>query len=171
MPGPLPERNRRRRNQPAIPTTNLPAGGRTGAVPRPPKWVKLGTAGTAWWRWAWHTPQACGWVEDGVADVVARRASLEDDLAALHTVESLDALEAMNTENLRDLVRRLAAILTGSLGIKRAMFEIDGKLGFTPKGFADLRWTIVGESERGVSPEPDEVTQRREDRRARLSAS
>ena len=86
MPGPLPNPNRRRRNALTIPTTKLPASGRPGAVPKPPAWVQLGDAGRGWWRWAWKTPQASGWgTKAGQEVVVARRASLEDDLAALET--------------------------------------------------------------------------------------
>lgn len=174
MPGPLPSPTRRRRNAPTIPTTNLPVGGRTGSVPRPPKWVALGPAGTAWWKWAWHTPQAAAW-NSGHVDCVAKRATLEDDLAAVSEVRSLDALDLLAEEDeraIRFLIGTLAGLATGRLAIKRDMRELDKVLGLTPKGMADLRWTIVADPEPDSErPPTDEVTQRRDDRRARISAS
>src|SRR5690242_9693862 len=81
MPGPLPDPNSIRRNAPTIPTTDLPASGRTTPVPDVPSWIPLGGAGQAWWDWAWKTPQACGW-STGNLVTVAHRASLEDTLSA-----------------------------------------------------------------------------------------
>jgi hypothetical protein len=145
MPGPLPAENKRRRNAPAVPTTKLPVGGRTGTVPRPPSWVKLDKCGKAWWRWAWTTPQACAWAP-GHEVMIARRASLEDDLAAIGTVHSLDALDGLDPEDataFKGLIQRLAALATGRLAICREMRELDDRLGLTPKGLAALRWTVV----------------------------
>ncbi|RDG37952.1 hypothetical protein [Streptomyces corynorhini] len=148
MPGPLPSEDRRRRNAPTIPTTKLPVSGRTEPAPRVPAWVKLGKAGRAWWKWAWATPQACAWAP-GHESMLARRAALEDDLAALATVDSLDATELLSAldddefRTVRDLVGRLAALATGRLAIFREMRELDDRLGLTPKGMAALRWTIV----------------------------
>lgn len=147
MPGPIPNPQRRRRNAPAIPTTNLPITGRKGRPPRLPRWLELGNAGTAWWRWAWKTPQACGW-GPGHEVVVARRASLEDDLAAIARVEGLDAIEVLAAEEMADvraMVTRLAALATGRLAICREARELDDRLGLTPKGLAALRWTIVAD--------------------------
>ena len=112
MPGPLPDPNARRRNAPTIPTTNLPASGRHGPVPKVPKWVELGAAGKGWWAWAWKTPQAAGW-SDGNIPMVAQRASLEDDLASLAEVEGLDFADVDptgNTAELRRTVQRVAAL-------------------------------------------------------------
>jgi hypothetical protein len=78
--GPLPQSEKARRNAPTIPTTKLPAGGRKGRAPTCP--YSLEKAGKAWWKWAWRQPQAAGW-DDGALYSIARRASLEDDLAAL----------------------------------------------------------------------------------------
>jgi hypothetical protein len=81
--------------------------------------------------------------------MVARRASLEDDLAALATVEGLDAVELLQAldpdafSTVRDLVGRLAALASGRLAVAREMRELDDRLGLTPKGMAALRWTVV----------------------------
>lgn len=147
MPGPLPEPNRRRRNAPTIPTTALPVSGRKGRPPNPPAWVELGEAGWAWWRWAWGTPQACAW-GPGQEVAVARRASLEDDLAAVATVGSLDLLDVLDAARqaeVRTIVTRLAAVATGRLAICREARELDDRLGLTPKGLAALRWTVVAD--------------------------
>lgn len=75
MPGPLPDPNRIRKQPGAIPTTTLPAEGRTAPPPACP--YDLDLPGQRWWEWAWHTPQACAW-DDGSLYAVARRAQLED---------------------------------------------------------------------------------------------
>ena len=173
MPGPLPETHRRRRNAPTIPTTSLPAGGRTGPIPKPPKWTRLGASGSAWWRWAWRTPQAAGWAS-GHQSFVARRASLEDDLAAIDHIDSLDALDLLRAEDAQAfklLIGRLSALVTGRLAIVREMREIDDRLGLTPKGMAVLRWEVVNVAAPPAADAADEVTERRDARRARLSAS
>lgn len=173
MPGPLPSPNRRRRNAPTIPTTNLPAGGREGRAPRVPSWTPLGKAGRAWWRWAWSTPQACGWAA-GHEAVVARRAALEDSLAAISEVHSLDALDilsAADAKEIRHLIGHLASLATGRLAICREMRELDDRLGLTPKGMAALRWTIVddrGASSASATPQPG-VADMRAARRKRLT--
>lgn len=173
-PGPLPSPTKRRRNAPTIPTTSLPAGGRTGPVPRPPKWIRLSECGTAWWRWAWHTPQAAGWSTGaGFESLIARRASLEDDLAAIDQVESLDGealLTAEDARAFRVLVERLVGMVTGRLAIYREMRELDDRLGLSPKGMAALRWEIVNVAA-PAEEAGDEVTKKRQDRRARLNAS
>src|SRR4051812_30418000 len=97
MPGPVPQPTRRRTNAPTIPTTNLPPAGRSGPVPKLPAWVTLEAAGSAWWAWAWKSPQAAAW-NKGHEPVVARRAALEDDLATVGEVEGLDCLTAMDHE-------------------------------------------------------------------------
>lgn len=139
MRGPLPSEKKRRRNAPTIPTTSLPAGGRDGVVPEPPEWVSLGRAGRAWWDWAWRTPQAAAWSEVAHLDVVARRASLEDDLQA---IESED-LSGVSEEDLRQLVQRLKALVTGKVSLLGKVTELDDRLGLSPKSMAQLRWTIV----------------------------
>jgi hypothetical protein len=149
MPGPLPSPTRRRRNAPTIPTTELPASGRKGPIPKPPSWVELGKEGMAWWRWAWRTPESAAW-SPGQLAVVARRASLEDDLAATEAVEGLDLLDVLELESLADvrkLVQRLASLVTGRLQIQRAMLDIDDRLGLTTKGSAALRFKIVADEE------------------------
>lgn len=158
MPGPLPKAagQRRRRNAPTIPTSKLPAGGRVGAAPRSP--YPLAKAGAAWWKWAWHTPQAAAW-SAGDLYVVARRASFEDDLEALRTIEGLDLVDVLDDSGrvVRAAVQRVAALATGKLQITKEMREIDDRLGLTPKSMAALRWEIA----------PDEVKEARESRTAK----
>ncbi len=143
--GPLPNPQRRRRNAPTIPTTNLPAGGRKGAPPECP--LEIADAGARWWAWAWATPQAAAW-DDGQLYVIARRAQLEDDVATLDTVEGLDldlVLDAEELVDVRFVVKRLAALVTGRATILREQRELDDRLGLTPKATAALRWRIVAE--------------------------
>lgn len=144
MPGPLPDENARRRNAPTIPTTRLPIGGRKTPPPKLPPGATLGKVGTAWWRWAWRTPQACAWAP-GHEVVVARRAALEDDLAALAEVDGLDFDGLIGEEwaDVRRAVQRVASLATGRLQICKEMRELDDRLGLTPKAMAALRWAIV----------------------------
>lgn len=177
MPGPLPEKTARRRNAPTIPTTDLPAGGRPGRPPRLPKDVALGPKASAWWRWAWKTPQAAAW-STGDLHVVARRAQLEDDRSILEA-GGLEDLGPMPTDPddwlqyLRDLdaiFRRLQALARGSLSIAKEMRELDDRLGLTPKAREGLRWKVVPDQPADDSAEDDEITRRREERKARLAA-
>ncbi len=115
--GPLPTGTAIRRNKPTIPTTNLPAAGRTEPVPDPPALYELGAKALDWWGWAWRLPQACGW-SDGDLFVVARRALLEDDLTQVDPGQA-------------------------RLQIMREMRELDDRLGLTAKGLAALRWKII----------------------------
>ena len=146
MPGPLPQPTRRRRNAPTIPTTMLPAAGRTDPAPRLPGYVKLGKAGRAWWKWAWSTPQAAAWAL-GHEGVVARRASLEDDLDALARVDGFDFDGLIDDPDaaltVKMIVQRLAGLAAGRLSLVREMRELDDRLGLTPKAMAALRWTIA----------------------------
>lgn len=146
MPGPLPQATRRRRNAPTIPTTVLPAGGFEGPAPRVPPGVRLGKPARAWWRWAWQTPQAAAWAL-GHESVVARRASLEDDLDALARVDGID-FEGLIADpdaavQVKVIVGRLASLASGRLAIVREMRELDDRLGLTPKAMAALRWSIA----------------------------
>ena len=146
MSGPLPDPNRRRRNASTIPATDLPASGRRGRAPRPPRWVTLADAGRAWWSWAWHTPQAAAWDGGGFEPLVARRAALEDDLAAVGQVRGLDLDDVAATESerqLRAVIAKVAGLASHRLAILREMRELDDRLGLTPKGLAALRWRIV----------------------------
>ena len=148
MPGPLPNAQRRRTNAPVIPTTTLPPGGRPGKTPPVPEWVELDTAGMAWWSWVWRTPQAAAWAA-GMEAVVARRASLEDDAAALARVDGSDLDELLEAEKLADvkrLIGRLAALAGGRTTLLREMRELDDRLGLSPKAMAALRWSIAEEA-------------------------
>lgn len=157
--GPLPNPQRRRTNAPTIPTIALPATGRTGTAPRPPKAYSLNKAGAAWWKWAWHTPQSAAW---GPGDLytAARRASLEDDLAALSAVQGLDAVEALDAldadtgQEFRRLIQRLAALATGRIGVMKEIRELDDRLGLTPKAMAQLRWSVEAEPEKPAEDRP-----------------
>lgn len=152
-----------------IPTTLLPSGGRQGPAPKPPAWITLGKAGLGWWRWAWKTPQAAAW-DPGALVVLAHRASLEDDLDALEQVKGLDVLAALSADaegDLAKLLRRLSSLATGRVSILKECRELDGRLGLTPRGFADLRWKIVAEE---PEPETAEAVADLDDRRRRLGA-
>lgn len=178
MPGPLPDPNRRRRNTPTIPSTTLSASGPSTPPPDVPKWVTLQKAGSKWWKWAWRTPQACGWGTNvGFESMVARRAMLEDSLYALEQAntdvvdmsELLDLLE--QGESIRWLFQRLVAMTTGHLAIMKEMRELDDRLGLTPKGLAALRWVIVEDTsaeeeataaaEEAAQEDADELAERR----------
>lgn len=155
MSGPLPNATRRRRNEPTIPTTNLPASGRKGRAPKPPRVAALGPAGKAWWRWAWATPQAAAW-DSGAAHAAANRAALEDKLAALDDFDHLNLAEFLGIDD-SDMVRQLSFIIGqlkgmagGSVTVMREMRELDKRLGLDPKALAELRWTIV--AEQGADP-------------------
>lgn len=163
MAGPLPTPNPRRRNAPTIPTTNLPVSGRSAPAPKVPSWVTLGRAGKAWWRWAWSIPQACAW-SDGDVSTVARRAMLEDDLAALDEVEGLDLIEVAEASDLssaKAIVRSIASLATGRLQMMKHMADLDDRLGLSPKAMAALRWKIVDDSEPEVVSKPDGSNVRR----------
>ncbi|WP_432159074.1 hypothetical protein [Streptomyces sp. bgisy153] len=175
MPGPLPAENKRRRNAPVVPTTKLPVGGRTAPTPRPPTWARLGKVGRAWWKWAWSTPQACAWAP-GHEAMIARRASLEDDLAAIGTVNSLELSDLLDADaagatELKGLLQRLASLASGRLAICREMRELDDRLGLTPKGMAALRWTVVddGSAQTDTAAAPPEGVADLTSRRRRLT--
>lgn len=171
MPGPLPSPDRRRRNAPTIPTTNLPAAGRSGPPPKVPAWVDLGRVGKAWWRWAWSTPHAAAW-SDGDLALVARRAELEDDAALTARVDSLDVLDihGADVDEVRRLIRSLAGQVSGKMALFREMREIDDRLGLSPKGMAALRWKIVADEASVVAPEAASGVSSLDDRRRRLAA-
>lgn len=141
MPGPLPkpQAQRRNRTKPRIPSSSLPASGCKDPTPEPPQWVALGRAGRAWWEWAWHTPQAAGWSPEAHLDVVAHRAALQDDIAA---IESED-FAGLDEEALRDLVQVLKGLVTGKSTVLTRMKDFDDRLGLSPMSMAKLRWTIV----------------------------
>lgn len=174
MPGPLPDPNARRRNAPTIPTTTLPAEGYDGPTPVVPASYDLGAAGQAWWSWAWRLPQAAGW-SSGDLFALARRASIEDDLVALEAGD-FDLAELLGMDDDGDrvravevIIRKLKAMAGGKVSLMREARELDNRFGLTPKGLADLRWTIKATE---AAPEPDvgqedEVGKRRKERRER----
>lgn len=124
MPGPPPKPagQRRRKNQPTIPTTELPVDGRDGPAPDPP--YELGMAGRAWWDWAWALPQACAWTA-GDLYALARRAAMEDPKTMV--VGKGDDRMAIEIEG----------------GTANEKLQLDDRFGLTTKGMISLRWTIV----------------------------
>jgi hypothetical protein len=150
MPGPLPDPNKRRRNNPTIPGTGLPAAGRRGPVPKCP--LELGPRGLAWWRWAWKLPQATKWGE-GSLYFVARRAVLEDHAAALSFDDQLDLADLFsegNDEAVRQVEWALGLLkrsATGEVSLFKEMRELDNRLGLNPKAMLDLRWSVEDEPE------------------------
>lgn len=174
--GPLPNPERRRRNEATIPTTNLPASGRKGAAPKVPAAYVLQGAGKAWWKWAWSTPQAAAW-DQGAIYLAARRASLEDDLATLELVDNFDLAELIGAGSDEDesvrilgaLIGKLKALAGGRIAVLREMREIEGKLGLSPKALAELRWTIVADDDAEKAEPKPKATRATKDRRARLT--
>lgn len=151
MSGPLPNPQKRRRNAPTVPATTLPASGRKGRPPNPPKAYALGDAGRAWWKWAWTTPQATAW-DQGALYAAARRATLEDELATLGELEDRVQLEDLLAGAEPEAVQRVEWALgllkrsaAGSVSLMKEMRELDKRLGLDPKALAELRWTIVEE--------------------------
>ncbi|HET7588609.1 MAG TPA: hypothetical protein VFK14_00265 [Solirubrobacterales bacterium] len=186
--GPLPNKKKRRTNAATIPTTELPASGRKGRAPNVPTAYELGAAGLAWWKWAWRLPQAMAW-DSGALYVIARRASLEDDLAAVDESEKLveriedSIIRTIESEDPGDvperltylglLVGKLKSLGAGRLAILKEMRELDKVLGLTPKGLADLRWEIVADkADEAAEPDPEQPksgTSKTQDRKARLA--
>jgi hypothetical protein len=125
----------------------LPAEGRTGRAPKPPKSYELGEAGLRWWRWAWKLPQAVKW-DEGSLYFVARRAQLEDELDALSFDDELDLTDLLAgadeeaIDRVEFALQTLKRSATGSTTLMREMREIDNRLGLNPKALLDLRWTI-----------------------------
>lgn len=152
--GPLPDPHAQRRNAATIPTTDLPAEGRTGPVPDPPPWVSLGVNGRAWWDWVWTSQEAAAW-GTGALDTAARRATLEDDLWVVEVVASFNVRDLIeqwdgSREDLADAIeaafRSLGRQVAGKKSIIQEMSKLDVELGLTPKSKQNLRWRVVGET-------------------------
>jgi hypothetical protein len=151
MPGPLPNPEKRRRNAPTIDTSELPVDGRKGRAPACP--LELGGAGARWWAWAWRLPQATRW-DDGSLYFVARRAVLEDHVAALSFGDSLDLGDLFDEGN-REAQKRVEWALNqlrrnaaGETTLMKEMRELDNRLGLNPKAMAELRWSVAKASEK-----------------------
>jgi hypothetical protein len=150
MRGPLPkdDASRRRRNAPTISPTELPSAGRRGVLPKVPRGYALRECGSAWWEWAWATPQAAAW-NDGYLYAVLRRAVLEDDLDAIRRVDSgsfdelLDSTEDDTRRQIEWVVSTLRAICGSELNLMKEARELDDRLGLTAKSFAQLRWQLA----------------------------
>jgi hypothetical protein len=127
----------------------------------------LSEAGAAWWEWAWSTPQAKRW-DAGVLYTVARRATLEDVVSALESVEAFDLESFMADDpvdavkNLQWLLETLKAAAGGVLSVSREMRELETQLGFGAKSMHALGWN-PDESKPKVS-KLDELRARRESR-------
>lgn len=80
--------------------------------------------------------------------MVARRATLEDDLHALEHID-VDLAFLVGEEpneaarNLGLLIGKLKSRAGGKSSTLREMRELDDRLGLTPKGLAALRWKVV----------------------------
>jgi hypothetical protein len=170
--GPLPSPNARRRNAATIPSTKLQP--RKGRAPACPQAYSLKKAGRAWWNWAWKTPQASRWTQ-GDLYVVARRASLEDDLVALERADKFDVADllldlhgddAIKAERevgreVEFLISKLKGLAGGRVGVMKEMRELDNRLGLNPKALADLRWEIDDGTEgKAETPPPRRSTTR-----------
>jgi hypothetical protein len=172
--GPAPDPTARRRNPPTIATTHLPAEGRPGRAPSLPKgYNDLDKIGRAWWNAAWKLPQATRW-DEGSVYFVARRARLEDRLAALNVEMPTDQLEEVlldavgadgDEKRVRQAVDDLAAVICklkalagGEVSVMKEMRELDNRLGLNPKAMVDLRWTIADAPDEAEAV-PDEVAQ------------
>ena len=68
------------RHKPKFEWSDLPAEGRSGPVPRLPKWRKWQSETRRWWRELWRKPQAVKWEQDG--STLWALACLYDDLIA-----------------------------------------------------------------------------------------
>jgi hypothetical protein len=106
----------------------------------------------AWWRWAWGLPQAVAW-DSGALYGLARRAQLEDDLAALELVDQLDVVDLLagaDPEAMRQVewaLQTLKGSASGRLAVMKEMRELDSRFGLNAKAMADLRWSIADASE------------------------
>lgn len=147
MPGPPPNAQTRRRNAPTIAGAVLPASGRTGPIPEVPDAYELHAAGRAWWEWAWRLPQSTMW-DDGCLYVAARRAQLEDLLAALSFVDNVDLADLLAGAEPEAMARVAWALETlkrsasGATGVMKEQDALDDRLGLNPKAMLALRWTI-----------------------------
>lgn len=149
--GPLPTANPRRRNTPSHPGKALPPAGRAGRPPNPP--LELGEAGQKWWRWAWSTPQATAW-DRGCLYAAAHRAQLEDDLSAMHAVDTewdfarLFAEDPGKAEkDIKWLIGQLRAMAGDRVKTTKAMNDLDDRLGLSAKAAAQLRWKVDEDEE------------------------
>lgn len=129
---------------------------------------ELGDAGSAWWGWAWSTPQAKRW-DDGVLYVLARRAVLEDLVSALAevdelSVEAIDRLingdPATAGQRFGWLLRKLKSAAGSFTELSREMRELEGQLGFGAKSMASLGWKVEEEKPKGSKL--DELRARRD---------
>jgi hypothetical protein len=175
--GPMADPNARRRNK-RKPNTPLPLDGPEGRAPNSP--YNLGEPGAKWWKWAWKLPQAAAW-DNGSLYWVARRAQLEDDLAAvddpgdllgrvedsvLRIIESEDPEDVPERLNyLGQLIGKLKSIAGGRGSILKEMRELDNRLGLNPEAMKRLGWVLESPEEeeeakaQSPGPVPDNVTQ------------
>lgn len=114
MPGPAPKHpSQRRRQNPSIQMTRLPAAGRPGEAPDWP--LSKATKGEAkLWSDLWATPQAVAWERHGWARTVARYVRL-----------------AVKAE-------RPSAIMA----VASEARQLEDRLGLTPMSMLRLRWEV-----------------------------
>lgn len=143
MPGPPPKpaSERRHRGKPRANTAILPAGGRTGPIP---KWPLAGRT-PAGWADLWRMPQAVMWEQQGTLMVVARYAVLRN---LVQNPESLDDVNAAAWSELR---------------------QLEDRLGLSPMALLRLQWEIEGTTVReDDDPETEGTGSRVDEVRARL---
>lgn len=168
MPGPAPSAS-----------IALPPAGRKGRPPKCP--YELALAGEEWWKWAWRTPQATQW-DSGSLYTVARRAQLEDSLAALdqfdpHALDwffsALDVgSEDAICEQIRELGRivgQLQALAGGRLAVVQKMAELDDRLGLSPRALVALKWAVTGDEPKAKGG-LNEILAQRQKREAEAAA-
>lgn len=170
MPGPTP----------VVSAVTLPKAGRKGRPPTCP--YDLASAGEAWWRWAWRTPQASQW-DAGSHYLVGRRAQLEDSLAALDQFDpgaletffeglnpgEPDALRDALTE-LGDVIGRLQSLAGGRLAVLREIRELDDRLGLSARAMQALKWTLADDKPKAKGG-LDEILAQRRKREAEAAAA
>lgn len=143
-----------------------------GLVTVPDSPYELRAAGAAWWAWAWETEQAKRW-DGGALYAVARRARLEDDLAALELVDEFDVESFMAedpveaTRKLQWMLETLKASASGMLQLAKEMRELETQLGLGPKAMHGLGWKA---DEKPKGSKLDELRARRESKSGSASA-
>lgn len=132
MPGPAPTRNPRRGQRGRPDWRQLPAGGRTGRVPRWPLPPVEDPRLAPLWRQLWATPQAVAWEELGWIRTVARYAVLV--LAAEDEVLNPSGERGPN------------ATLLGEVR------QMEDRLGLTPMSMRRLLWEVVEPAQEQEQP-------------------
>lgn len=152
-PPPKPPDQRRRRNTTGVkPDHTLSPEGRKGRAPNCP--LPLGDAGTEFWSWVWHTPQATMFTSGDIYALAMAACTIDDYV----TVRSAPLLcNECGGEPYRVDATRLA---------KLSMDYFD-RFGLSPKAMAALHWFIAPEKTE-AKPAPDATKEGVTDIRSRL---